>query len=165
MCSIAQCSIALFIKVHPRIQVSTIEFSLIQVSVMHGLEQGNEVLKQIHKELNLENVEKLLEETQEAREYQRVRYMFTCHRFCDLELWLLWVIQEIDEMLANSLSFEEEESVQAELAALQREEVSQLQPCPTITDIPDSAWSPAARPCRQIPNGTKGRPCGCTAAR
>jgi charged multivesicular body protein 6 len=30
------------------------------------------VLKEIHKELDLESVEKLLEETAEAREYQRV---------------------------------------------------------------------------------------------
>jgi len=79
--------------------VSTIEFSLIEVSVLHGLQQGNEVLKQIHKEMNIESVEKLLEETQEAREYQR----------------------EIDEMLANNLSSEEEEAVQSELQALQRE--------------------------------------------
>jgi charged multivesicular body protein 6 len=54
------------------VQVSTIEFSLVEVSVLHGLKQGNEVLKQIHKELNVESVEKLLEETAEAREYQRV---------------------------------------------------------------------------------------------
>ena len=54
-------------------QVSTIEFSLVELSVVHGLKQGNEVLKEIHKEMNLETVEKLLEETQEAREYQRVR--------------------------------------------------------------------------------------------
>jgi charged multivesicular body protein 6 len=53
-------------------QVSTIEFSLVEVSVLHGLKQGNEVLKEIHKELNVEGVEKLLEETVEAREYQRV---------------------------------------------------------------------------------------------
>ena len=43
-------------------QVSTIEFSLVQQSVLHGLKQGNEVLTQIHKEMNLESVEKLLEE-------------------------------------------------------------------------------------------------------
>ena len=53
-------------------QVSTIEFSLVEVSVLHGLQQGNEVLKEIHKELNIENVERIMEETQEAREYQRV---------------------------------------------------------------------------------------------
>ncbi|KAI0721343.1 Snf7 family [Cerioporus squamosus] len=79
--------------------VSTIEFSLVEVSVLHGLQQGNEVLKEIHKELNVENVERILEETQEAREYQR----------------------EIDEMLANSLTLEDEEAVQAELRELQLE--------------------------------------------
>lgn len=41
--------------------------------MLHGLKQGNEVLREIHKEMNLESVEKLLEESQEAREYQRVR--------------------------------------------------------------------------------------------
>jgi hypothetical protein len=59
-------------------QVSTIEFSLVEVSVLHGLKQGNEVLKEIHKELNVESVEKLLEETAEAREYQRV-CLFSFH--------------------------------------------------------------------------------------
>ena len=58
------------------VQVSTIEFSLVEVSVVHGLKQGNEVLKEIHKEMNLESVEKLLEETAEAREYQRVRSIY-----------------------------------------------------------------------------------------
>ena len=57
---------------HVLVQVSTIEFSLIEVSVLHGLQQGNEVLKQRHKEMNIESVERLLEETAEAREYQRV---------------------------------------------------------------------------------------------
>jgi len=41
--------------------------------VLHGLKQGNEVLKEIHKEMSVEGVEKLLEETAEAREYQKVQ--------------------------------------------------------------------------------------------
>ncbi len=53
--------------------MASIEFSLIEVSVVHGLKQGNDVLKEIHKELNVEQVEKLLEESHEAREYQKVR--------------------------------------------------------------------------------------------
>lgn len=57
------------------------------------------MLKQIHKEMNLETVEKIMEETAEAREYQR----------------------EIDEMLASNLTVEDEEAVQAELRELQRE--------------------------------------------
>lgn len=56
---------------------------MVEVSVLHGLKQGNEVLKQIHKEMNLESVEKLLEETAEARAYQEVRpltILFFAHR-------------------------------------------------------------------------------------
>lgn len=52
--------------------VSTIEFSLVQASVLHGLKQGNDVLKELHKEMNTESVERLLEETAEARAYQQV---------------------------------------------------------------------------------------------
>lgn len=54
-------------------QVSSIEFSLVEVSVVHGLKTGNDVLKEIHKELNIESVERLLDETNEARAYERVR--------------------------------------------------------------------------------------------
>ena len=67
-----------------RPQVSTIEFSLVEVSVLHGLEQGNEVLKEIHKEMNVESVERLLEETAEAREYQKVRNFLLIWAVIDL---------------------------------------------------------------------------------
>jgi charged multivesicular body protein 6 len=40
---------------------------------MHGLQQGNKVLSEIHKEMSIENVEKLMSETQEAIAYQKVR--------------------------------------------------------------------------------------------
>lgn len=52
--------------------MANIEFSRIEVSVMHGLAQGNAVLKEIHKDMTLESVEKLMGETAEAQEYQRV---------------------------------------------------------------------------------------------
>lgn len=45
---------------------------------MLGLQQGNAVLKQIHKEINPESVERLLEETAEAQAYQRVRILHSC---------------------------------------------------------------------------------------
>ncbi|KAF9462123.1 Snf7 family [Collybia nuda] len=77
--------------------VSTIEFSLVEVSVLQGLKQGNDILKEIHKEMNIDAVERLLEETHEAREYQR----------------------EIGEMLSNSLTTDEKDSVQEELRQLQ----------------------------------------------
>ncbi|OJT10078.1 Charged multivesicular body protein 6 [Trametes pubescens] len=104
--------------------VSTIEFSLVEVSVLHGLQQGNEVLKEIHKELNIENVERIMEETAEAREYQR----------------------EIDEMLAGSLSLEDEEAVQAELQQLQLQtlEVSEERPI----DLPSVPTEEPATPAK-----------------
>ncbi|KAG5653597.1 hypothetical protein H0H81_012104 [Sphagnurus paluster] len=85
------------------------------MSVLHGLRQGNEVLKEIHKEMSIESVEKLLEETSEAREYQK----------------------EIGEMLSNTLTLDEEDVVQAELKALQAEqlqesEISQPMEMPTV---------------------------------
>uniref|UniRef100_D8PP86 Uncharacterized protein n=1 Tax=Schizophyllum commune (strain H4-8 / FGSC 9210) TaxID=578458 RepID=D8PP86_SCHCM len=86
--------------------VSTIEFSLVEVSVLHGLKQGNEVLKEIHKEMNIESVEKLLDETAEARAYQ----------------------QEISDMLANNLTAEDEDAVQNELRELQEQAIRETQP-------------------------------------
>jgi len=86
--------------------VSTIEFSLIEVSILHGLKQGNEVLKEIHREMSIESVEKLMEETQEAREYQR----------------------EIGDLLANRLTLEEEDAVQAELLEMQAATLEQVEP-------------------------------------
>ncbi|KAL0951347.1 hypothetical protein HGRIS_008051 [Hohenbuehelia grisea] len=98
--------------------VSTIEFSLVEVSVLHGLKQGNEVLKEIHKEMNIETVEKLLEETAEARAYQ----------------------QEIDDMLANNLTLDEEDAVQEELRELQAlaalEDPSKYAELPKLPDAP-----------------------------
>ncbi|KJA25756.1 hypothetical protein HYPSUDRAFT_64483 [Hypholoma sublateritium FD-334 SS-4] len=94
--------------------VSTIEFSLVEVSVVHGLKQGNEVLKEIHKEMNLESVEKLLEETAEAREYQR----------------------EISDMLANTLTLDDEDAVQNELLALEEAE-KEIHPEISLPSVPE----------------------------
>jgi len=94
--------------------VSTIEFSLVEVSVLHGLEQGNDVLKEIHKQMNVESVEKLLEETAEAREYQR----------------------EMSEMLANNLTLEDEEAVQEELHAMQKDIMKEILPSLELPAVP-----------------------------
>lgn len=39
---------------------------------MFGLQQGNNVLKELHKEMTVENVEKLMGETADAVAYQQV---------------------------------------------------------------------------------------------
>ncbi|OCF30428.1 charged multivesicular body protein 6 [Kwoniella heveanensis BCC8398] len=96
--------------------VSTIEFTQIQNTVIHGLEMGADVLKQLHAEMSLEKVEKLMDQTREGVEYQR----------------------EIDEALMSRMSPEEEEAVQAELEELQREAL------PAIPSVPDT--NPVALP-------------------
>ncbi|TFY77218.1 hypothetical protein EWM64_g6797 [Hericium alpestre] len=85
--------------------VSTIEFSLVEVSVLHGLKQGNDVLKEIHREINIDSVEKLLDETVEQGSISGRSI----------------TIQELGDMLANNLSLDEEDAVQAELKELQRQ--------------------------------------------
>lgn len=40
--------------------------------VFYGLQQGNAALKEIHKEMSLEMVEKLMDETAEGIAYQKV---------------------------------------------------------------------------------------------
>jgi len=67
--------------------------------VLYGLQQGNQVLKEIHKEMSLEAVERLIEETDEARAYQR----------------------EVSNLLAGAMTNEEEDAVEDELEALERE--------------------------------------------
>jgi charged multivesicular body protein 6 len=54
---------------------SSVEFALVQKDVVFGLQQGTQVLQQIHREMGgLEAVEKLMGETEDARAYQRVGY-------------------------------------------------------------------------------------------
>lgn len=52
---------------------SSVEFALVQKDVVFGLQQGTNVLKEIHKEMGgLEHVEKLMGETADAIAYQQV---------------------------------------------------------------------------------------------
>lgn len=79
---------------------SSIEFALVQKDVVYGLEQGNKVLKEINQEISLDRVEKLRDETEEGIAYQ----------------------EEVSQMLMSNISNADEEDVQAELEALEREE-------------------------------------------
>ncbi|CAI6227541.1 unnamed protein product [Periconia digitata] len=79
---------------------SDVEFALVQKDVLYGLQQGSNVLKEINKEMGgIENVEKLMEENAEARAYQ----------------------QEISDMLASKMTNQDEDEVEDELEALERE--------------------------------------------
>lgn len=79
---------------------SSVEFALVQKDVVFGLQQGTAVLKQIHAEMGgLEAVEKMIGESEEARAYQ----------------------QEISEALAGQMSNADEDEVEDELEAMERE--------------------------------------------
>ncbi|WFD38661.1 Vacuolar protein sorting-associated protein 20 [Malassezia japonica] len=99
--------------------VSTIEFAQLEQSIMYGLEQGNQVLKEIHKEVSIERVEELMDRTAEAQDYQR----------------------EIDERLASQLTADEQEEVENELAALAAEAAK---PTRTLPEAPTTPAMPAA---------------------
>ncbi|KAL8403602.1 hypothetical protein RB594_008745 [Gaeumannomyces avenae] len=84
--------------------VNSVEFALISKDIVFGLEQGTKVLEQIHKEMGgIEHVEKLMGDTADAIAYQK----------------------EISEMLGGSMSNQDEDEVEDELAALE-EEVSRV---------------------------------------
>ena len=51
--------------------------------MLFGLKQGNAVLKELHKEMNVESVEKLMSETADAVAYQKVHRIILCSRDSD----------------------------------------------------------------------------------
>jgi len=72
----------------------SLEFAQIESKVVEGLKAGNESLKQLQKMMSLEDVEKIMEETQEAVEYQN----------------------EIDALISGAnLTEEDEDAIMAEL--------------------------------------------------
>ncbi|KAK7208729.1 hypothetical protein V2G26_015907 [Clonostachys chloroleuca] len=98
---------------------SNVEFALIQKDVLFGLQQGTRVLNDIHKEMGgIENVEKLMGESADAIAYQ----------------------QEISDMLGGRISAHDEDEVEEELEALEREvtgKISQKLPAGPETTLPD----------------------------
>ncbi|XP_061667110.1 charged multivesicular body protein 6 [Syngnathoides biaculeatus] len=98
--------------------VQDLEFAQIEKKVVDGLRVGNECLKKMHEAMSVEEVERILDETQDAVEYQR----------------------QIDEMLSGSLTQEDEEAVLAELEAITQGDV-QLPEVPSdpLPDAPEAA--------------------------
>ncbi|KAL4659235.1 charged multivesicular body protein 6-like [Arapaima gigas] len=89
--------------------VQDIEFAQIEMKVIEGLKVGNDCLKKMHQVMSIEEVERIMDETQDAIEYQR----------------------QIDDMLAGALSQEDEDAVLAELEAITQGEDVTLPEVPT----------------------------------
>ncbi|XP_063817155.1 charged multivesicular body protein 6 [Pseudophryne corroboree] len=90
--------------------VEDLEFAQIEMKVIEGLKIGNESLKKMHEVMSIEEVERIMDETQEGIDYQR----------------------QIDELLSGSLTTEDEEAILEELEAITQEDL-ELPEAPTET--------------------------------
>ncbi|MEQ2300317.1 Charged multivesicular body protein 6 [Ameca splendens] len=98
--------------------VQDLEFAQIEKKVIDGLKVGNECLKKMHEVMSIEEVERIMDETQDAIEYQR----------------------QIDDMLAGSLSQEDEDAVLAELEAITQGDVKLPEvPSEPLPEVPKAA--------------------------
>jgi charged multivesicular body protein 6 len=90
----------------------TIEYALVEQEIVSRLEQGTKVLNQIHNEMSLEKVEKIMEDTQDAIEYQN----------------------EIQDIMSREFTPEDEEDIMAQLDELIEQEVNR------ISHRPEKSW-------------------------
>lgn len=105
--------------------VQDLEFTQIEIKVIEGLKVGNQCLKKMHEVMSIDEVERIMDETQDAIEYQ----------------------QQIDEMLAGSLSQEDEDAVLAELEAISQGDMELPEvPSEDLPELPEpSQEEPAER--------------------
>ncbi|XP_011198665.2 charged multivesicular body protein 6-A [Bactrocera dorsalis] len=92
-----------------------LEFAQVELQVIEGLKQGNVALKKVHDLMDINEIEKIMDETREGVEKQ----------------------QEIDAILSGALSEEDEENVLAELDALAAEEATSSLPEVPAEDLPE----------------------------
>lgn len=83
--------------------VHSIQFATMSQQVFAALKAGNQALEQINKETSLEEVEKLMDDTKEAIEYQN----------------------QISELLGSELTNDDKEAAEKELAAMEAEEAAE----------------------------------------
>jgi len=98
--------------------IMDVEFAQIELKVVDSLKIGNESLKQINAMMSIEDVELILDETQEAMEKQN----------------------EISALLSGTLTSEDEDIVEEELATLIADAIKQQLPeTPAVEDNPEVA--------------------------
>jgi len=84
--------------------IDSVEFAQMEKDVFDKLKSGNEVLTALNKEMSIEKIDALMEETEEALAVQR----------------------EIEEALAGHLTTEDDADIEEELAALDEAEEEEL---------------------------------------
>ncbi|XP_010134150.1 PREDICTED: charged multivesicular body protein 6, partial [Buceros rhinoceros silvestris] len=100
----------------------------IEMKVIEGLKIGNECLNKMHQVMSIEEVERIIGETQDAVEYQRGR-------------------PQIDELLAGSLTEEDEDAILEELNAITQEQME----LPEVPSEPLPEKVPEASPVKNRP--------------
>ncbi|OXB54670.1 hypothetical protein ASZ78_013486 [Callipepla squamata] len=105
--------------------VQDIEFTQIEMKVIEGLKIGNECLNKMHQVMSIEEVERIIGETQDAVEYQR----------------------QIDEILAGSLTEEDEDAILEELNTITQEQLE----LPDVPSEPLPEEPPEAAPIKNRP--------------
>nr|CAD7447437.1 unnamed protein product [Timema bartmani] len=121
--------------------VHDLEFSQVEMQVLDGLKSGNEALKKIHDVLSVDEVERILEETREGVDKQRVN-VWNAFTLTDMSAehrrpsragrqfaTQPYVCYEIDELLSGALTEEDEEAVEVELDQL-------IQSTVTLPEVP-----------------------------
>lgn len=86
-----------------------LEFAQIEIQVVEGLKNGNVALKKMHDAFNIDEIERIMEETKEGVEKQK----------------------EIDDLLSGALTQEDEDAVEEEFNELINETV-------TLPEVPDA---------------------------
>lgn len=96
----------------------TIEYALVEQDIIKRLELGNRVLEQIHKEMSIEQVEKIMDDTAEGIAYQN----------------------EIQEIISKEFTEQDEADIMAQLDALVEQEVlfSNQQAVEKILELPSA---------------------------
>lgn len=101
--------------------VNNIEYAKMQGEVMTALKEGNQALQALNKEIDLDEVEKLMDDTAEAIEFQN----------------------ELDRLLGQELTSQDDEDVLAELEKIQDEEILTLKTeLPTVIAQPSTLEPP-----------------------
>lgn len=128
-----------------------VEFALVQKDVLFGLQQGTQVLQAINKEIGgIEAVDRLMEETVEARAYQEVS-IEQVHSPFGVGI-ANGQIQEVSQMLEGSLSTQDEEDVEDELEALRQEVVGPVDlPAVPHAPLPERVDEALEEPAQEQP--------------